>query len=153
MAKNRVALRNVHLGHDPLPPLRERGINSEVSRQSPHQRGDSGTKTEISQEEGLQTRKSRRIETASNKESPGHEVAAIQLPSRPAFSNGMCYYNSLKTPQVLQCNLSVKTVLVQGWPKQLAAQSYGYIHCYPTKYSHGYARTQAYLRPEKGRVL
>ena len=136
MEQNRVALRNVHLGHDPLPPLRERGI-----------------KNEVSQEEGPQTRRSRRTGTISNKKSPGHEVAAIQLPSRPAFSNGMCYYNSLKTPQVLQCNLSVKTVLVQDWPKQLAAQSYGYIHCYPTKYIHGYARTQAYLRPEKGRVL
>lgn len=89
MAKNRFALRNVHLGHDPLPPLRERGIKNEVSRQSTRQTGDSGTKTEVSQEEGPQTRRSRRIETASNKKSPGHEVAAIQPPSRPAFSNGI----------------------------------------------------------------
>lgn len=64
---------------------KKRGIPTQGTRQA----GDSGTKTEVSQEEDLQTRRSRRIETASNKESPGHEVAAIQLPSRPAFSSGI----------------------------------------------------------------
>ena len=81
--------RNAHPGHNPLPPFEKRGTKNEVSRQSPRQREDSGTKTELPQEEGPQTRRSRRIETASNKESPGHEVAAIQLPSRPAFSSGI----------------------------------------------------------------